>query len=671
MKYRCVLRREPSEDAAACLMTCFEQLGAAEQYDRVVHALHTNEDDDALSAAAAVCSGMGYSTSLFGASDEISPNDLSLPAVLELSDGEKGSRLVVLHRLGRRRAVIADPEEGLMRVELRALAVGMTGRVLALGDTRPSVDGMVPRVSEIITAAVCTLVTAGCAVGAAFVAGELLGSLAELREENSMLAAGTALLLLCAFGCCTAVLLRSTGCGIAERLSALLLRTGVSDMLDVPEKTEDPEAVMRTIRSVEAPQRLYLGLLALPVGLLCAVGGVVSLFFVAPGAAVCCLVALAICAAAVLSAVRHAYSQAEEDSRLRAALDGMLSVRRDCLRGRLVPGARGEMTERTAELCLPYSRCTADERGTAMFRVVPAVAAVMAGAVCLWLCAASLAAGAADVGDTVRALLLCACVLVPIALLTGRVEGTLVAYRYCRDCCAVTYSAAESDESSPKTSPEDEAVLLRAVEYGAGGRTLLLDRVSLCVEQGEKVAVTGTPQQQTALVRLLTGTAIPQRGSARLFGSEASSLSRSELLARMTVLSAVPYLPESRSVAEALRMSAPGGRMDEDAARLCRRLELDECIETMPLRYETRCSALSGEQRVLLAAACALLSGRQLIILDRSLDCLDTAAARRVLDAIQAATVVLTGREELCALCDRSVALPPVAEEPEGGAQDE
>lgn len=198
---------------------------------------------------------------------------------------------------------------------------------------------------------------------------------------------------------------------------------------------------------------------------------------------------------------------------------------------------------------------------------------------------------------------------------------------------------------------------------GANGH--ILDNLSIRFASPEFVVILGrSGSGKSTLLRLVSGRLLPSRGAIIAGGVEVSSSTLSWLAGCVGYKSQEPSFL-SGTVAELLHENGPG---TTPAFRLetLRRVGLGPALDAGELSLSTAIQSVSagvsGGQKQMLALACALLQGRDVLILDEPTAGLDAEATAHVLEVLRAAKgsaliIVATHSEELVTLADRLVVL--------------
>jgi ATP-binding cassette subfamily C protein len=176
------------------------------------------------------------------------------------------------------------------------------------------------------------------------------------------------------------------------------------------------------------------------------------------------------------------------------------------------------------------------------------------------------------------------------------------------------------------------AVGIREVSFRYGDGPLVLDRVSLEIPAGQKVALVGASGGgKTTLVQILLGLYAPERGSICYDGAPVEQIGMDRVRNNVATVLQHPALFN-----DTVRMNLTLGRpLGDDAlwgaleiAQLGDVVEgLEHGLDTMLGRDGVR---LSGGQRQRLAVARMVLSEPKVVVLDEATSALDTATERRL-----------------------------------------
>jgi ATP-binding cassette subfamily B protein len=193
----------------------------------------------------------------------------------------------------------------------------------------------------------------------------------------------------------------------------------------------------------------------------------------------------------------------------------------------------------------------------------------------------------------------------------------------------------------PAPRPPHTGIAFEAVNFAYPARpgTPALDRFSLRISQGERVALVGpSGAGKTTVLALLLRFYDPQTGAVRIGGTDLREFDPAALRRLIAVVPQDPVI-FATSVLDNVRYGRPeAGR--EEAERACEQAFALEFIHRLPQGMDTplgeRGVTLSGGQRQRLSIARALLADRPILLLDEATSSLDAASERMVQQALEA-----------------------------------
>jgi ATP-binding cassette subfamily B protein len=198
-----------------------------------------------------------------------------------------------------------------------------------------------------------------------------------------------------------------------------------------------------------------------------------------------------------------------------------------------------------------------------------------------------------------------------------------------------------SAPSLPAPRPPHTEIAFDTVNFAYPARpaTPALDRFSLTVSQGERVALVGpSGAGKTTVLALLLRFYDPQLGSVRIGGTDLRDYDPQALRRLIAVVPQDPVI-FAASVLDNVRYGRPEASRAE-AERACGQAFALEFIHRLPQGIDTvlgeRGVTLSGGQRQRLSIARALLADRPILLLDEATSSLDAAGERMVQQALEA-----------------------------------
>jgi ATP-binding cassette subfamily B protein len=221
---------------------------------------------------------------------------------------------------------------------------------------------------------------------------------------------------------------------------------------------------------------------------------------------------------------------------------------------------------------------------------------------------------------------------------------------------------AEANHATPMPSARGD-VVLDDVTFTFERGAPVLDRASLTIPAGQRVAIVGTSGVgKSTIADLLVRQLDPASGNVLLDGHDLRQLRLADVRRHVVVVDQDPFIFNT-SVAENIRYARPDAPA-ADVAAAARAAGLADLISRLPQGIDTpageRGRALSAGERQRVAIARAFLADPAVLVLDEATGAIDPATEAQVMSGYEAVmrgrtTIVISHRLEPARRADRVV----------------
>ena len=206
-----------------------------------------------------------------------------------------------------------------------------------------------------------------------------------------------------------------------------------------------------------------------------------------------------------------------------------------------------------------------------------------------------------------------------------------------------------------------DKISISNLDFRYGMRDLVLRHINLEIYRGEKIAFVGeSGSGKTTLAKLLVRLYEQEKGSIKFDTVDIKEFSINQIRNNISYISQNTFL-FSGTIRENLLFGNSDAN-DNDISQVCKICELEEYINSLPLKFNTRIEEngknLSGGQKQRLAIARALLKKPEILIMDEATSNLDYVTERSIEKTINnfsknLTTIIIAHRLSTIKECDK------------------
>jgi len=666
-RYTVVRQNDRSDCGAAALATLALHHGIRRGLETLRELSATDRDGANLLGLQRAAEALGFSAKAVRTSIDVLPG-VPLPAIAHVRNTEGAGHFVVIHQVRRGRVVLADPSQGLVRMQLDEFAKQWSGHALlavptvrldprGIGDSVPPwqrlIDLLRPQQWVLVEATMCALCITLLAIATSYFVQHLVDSVLVRQESKLLNALGIGMVAVVCFRALFNMLRQYLLAHAGRKVHLVLLSGYMRHLLRLPmrffetrqlgdimsrmgETARLREAINGAVTSALVDGTVVAGIL----GILWAYDGPLAL-------ATSAVVPIFLVTVALHhgSGRRHVQEVLESNSHLTTHLvediAGIETIKLFAAEEPRTVKGEGRILALVQSV---FALQTLEIRVQSLAMLVTGLASVAV----LWFGGHRVIAGALSVGELLFFYTLLLTVLEPLnrlAMVNLKLQDALVAVDRLFQILDL-----ETERSAVEKIPFTELksqIEFRDVGFSYGNRGTLFEALNLKIDAGQTVAVVGeSGSGKSTLLKLLLAEYQPSAGQVLLDGVDLRDFSLETLRRRIAVVSQDPYIFNG-TIRDNLSLADENASFEEVAAA-ARAAGLEEFINSLPRRWETHIGErgvnLSGGQRQRLAIARAVLGDPAIVVFDEATSHLDTITEQAIQSGLRS---FLAGRTVL------------------------
>lgn len=290
--------------------------------------------------------------------------------------------------------------------------------------------------------------------------------------------------------------------------------------------------------------------------------------------------------------------------------------------------------------------------------------AIVGELVILWFGAAYVIKGELTMGELITFNALLAYFIEPIKNLINlqpSIQTAVVAADRLGEILDIMPEYDDKSEKVVNNKINFDKLIISKLDFRYGTRDLVLKDINLEIYRGEKIAFVGeSGSGKTTLAKLLIRLYEQEKGSIKFDSLDLREFPINQIRNNISYISQDTFL-FSGTIKENMLFGNPNASND-DISQVCKMCDLEDYINTLPLKYNTRIEEngknLSGGQKQRFAIARALLSNPKILIMDETTSNLDYITERSIEKTIKRfskdmTTIIIAHRLSTIKDCDK------------------
>lgn len=680
-KYYCIKQYDITDCGAACLATVSKQFGLSIPITKIREVAGTDKQGTSVYGLIKAAESLGFSAKGVKGNENAFYSNFPLPAIAHTFQDNKLLHYVVIHKITKKKVIIADPVLGICSYTHAEFFKIWTGVLILLtptvafekGDQTKNIFqrffGLIsPQKKLIFHIFLASLLYTFLGILGAFYFKFLLDDILPYGLINTLHIISIGIILLGVFKILLITFRSYLLLYLSQRIDIPMILGYYNHVLDLPLNffgtRKVGEITSRFMDASKIRDAISGATLSIMIDTLMAIAGGVILYFTNSmlfGISVLMLALYGIMVFAFNKPIRQVNrTQMEQNAQLTSylieSLNGIETVK--------AFNAESETKQKTEFLFIKLLK-TNFKSGIInnwMSSLVGLVASI-GGTVIIWIGAISVINGNLTVGELLVFNTLLAYFIDPVKNLINLQPMMQTAIAASDRLGEILDLEIEKNENAHhRIRPEHfyGDIKIKNISFRYGTRDLALKNINMNIKPGERIALVGeSGSGKTTLVKLLISLFSPEKGDILIDDNNIKDISLEVLREH------IAYVPQdtflfSGSIEENLRLGTYGKTIDEiiEASKLA---EAHDFINSLPLRYNTPLDEngtnLSGGQRQRLSITRAILKNPDILILDEATSNLDSITEKAIENTIsklsnEITTIIIAHRLSTIMRCD-------------------
>lgn len=682
MKYYCVKQHDITDCGAACLATISKQYGLNLSISKIREVAGTDKQGTNVYGMIKAAEQLGFTAKGVKGNQEAFFSEFPLPAIAHVVVDGSLLHYVVVHKITKKKIIIADPGKGLVDYTPEEFFKIWTGVLIILVPTSKFKKGnenqgilsrffslMLPQKRLLLNIFLSSLMITIFGILASFYFRFIMDDIVPNSTQKTLIALSVGVIALYIFKAILEAFRNHLMLYLGQKLDIPLILGYYEHVLGLPMNffgtRKVGEIVSRFTDASKIREAISSATLTIMIDSLMAIVGGAVLF-----AQNSTLFAISVIVVALYGVIVLAFNkpvkkinekQMEDNAQLTSylveTLNGIETVK--------AFHAEDKAQAKTDKLFVKLLKSVF--KGGVIInaqQTLTGVVSTIGGTVILWVGVVGVLNGDMTLGSLITFNALLAYFLDPVKNLINlqpTMQTAIVAAERLGEILDLELEKVQNEKRTLVPKSLNLPIKIENLNFRYGTRRLVLENINMTINAGEKIALVGeSGSGKTTLSKLLMNFYPWEKGEIFIGNYNLKDINLEALRNKIAYISQDIFL-FSGTIRENLELGNEDATM-EDIIEACRLSKADEFINNLPLRYETMLEEnganLSGGQKQRLAIARALLKKPDILIMDEATSNLDSITEKAIEKTINSlsrniTTIIIAHRLSTIMRCDK------------------
>lgn len=682
MRYQCIKQHDYTDCGAACLATIAKHYGSNLAISRIREIAGTDKQGTNMYGLIKAAEQLGFSAKGVKGNEEAFFSEFPLPAIAHVIIDKNLLHYVVIHKIGKKEIVIADPAKGIVRYAPEEFFKIWTGvLVLLMPDIKYEKSNekqgtfsrffklLLPQKKLLLHIFMASLLLTIFGIIASFYFQFIMDDVVSNSLKRSLMIVSIGVISLYLFKSILEFFRNHLMLYLSQRLDIPLNLGYYNHVMELPMSffgtRRSGEIISRFADAAKIREAVSGATLTIMIDTFMALAGGIVLFrqnsFLF-GIALVLLFLYGMVVFAYNQPVRKINEKIMEDnaevtSYLVESLSGIETIK--------AFNSEKQAQLEIEKLFIKFLK-SIFKNGflTNGEKTITEAIGVIGETIILWIGTNNVLSGSMSIGELITFNALLTYFLTPVKNLINlqpALQTALVAAERLSEILDLTPEKDENEEKRLKEISLKQDIYIKNLDFRYGTRALVLKNIDLHIKTGQKIAfVGGSGSGKTTLAKLLMHFYEWENGEILFGNCNIKDINRETLRNKIAYISQDIFL-FSGSIRENLILGNEKASLEE-VIESCKLSKADEFIEKYPTRYETLLEEnganLSGGQKQRLAIARALLKKPDILIMDEATSNLDSITEKAIEKTINnlsesITTIIIAHRLSTIRNCDK------------------